>query len=328
MALKVDGQNNSYEVALAQKLQLQLTQPMSDIQTKLTNRDFEGDFFKIGDTVSIVKPDINSIEVKVGDVVTDARLELVPDIDFQEKTTLKIDKSSRYAFFVSDVNKAEGKWNYESLGLAGAGHQIRRKKNVELCNLIVNDATITRIGGGTPAAPIDCKSVDDLYSKVLLPMYLHLYNTGAIAADGSIPMGSNPVEGKASTAGVFMPTQGIAMLLQSKYLTDRSTTMADQKVETANVGKVLGMDIAIEPALSQDSKEKITVSGLAENAFVVIAGTSNTVTEASKVLPPERFRSHTRFGDEFHGLEVYGRKVVEKDAACVAFVKFTPPAQA
>ena len=29
MALKVDGQNNSYEVALAQKLQLQLTQPMS-----------------------------------------------------------------------------------------------------------------------------------------------------------------------------------------------------------------------------------------------------------------------------------------------------------
>ena len=322
MALKVDGQNNSYEVALAQKLQLQLTQPMSDIQTKLTNRDFEGDFFKIGDTVSIVKPDIDSIEVKVGEVVTDARLELVPDIDFQEKTTLKIDKSSRYAFFVSDVNKAEGKWNYESLGLAGAGHKIRRKKNIELCDLIANDATIKRLG--TPAAPIACTSVDDLYSKVLLPMYLHLYNTGAIAADGSIPMGSNPVEGKASTAGVFMPSDAIAMLLQSKYLTDRSTTMADQKVETANVGKVLGMDVAIEPALSQDSKEKITVAGLAEGAFVVIAGTSNTVTEASKVLPPERFRSHKRFGDEFHGLEVYGRKVVEKDAACVAFVKYNP----
>ena len=327
MALKVDGQNNSYEVALAQKLQLQLTQPMSDIQTKLTNRDFEGDFFKIGDTVSIVKPDVSSINVSVGDV-TDARMELGHDINFEEKMTLKIDKSSRYGFFVSDVNKAEGKWNYESLGLAIAGHKIRREKNVKLCNLIVNDATITRIGGGTPAAPIDCKSVDDLYSKVLLPMYLHLYNTGAIAADGSIPMGSNPVEGKASTAGVFMPTQGIAMLLQSKYLTDRSTTMADQKVETANVGKVLGMDVAIEPALSQDSKEKITVAGLAAGAFVVIAGTSNTVTEASKVLPPERFRSHDRFGDEFHGLEIYGRKVVEKDAACVAFVKFTPPAQA
>ena len=249
MALKVDGQNNSYEVALAQKLQLQLTQPMSDIQTKLTNRDFEGDFFKIGDPVSIVKPDVSSIHVSV-DVLTDARMELGQDINFEEKMTLKIDKSSRYGFFVSDVNKAEGKWNYESLGLAIAGHKIRREKNVKLCNLIVNDATITRIGGGTPAAPIDCKSVDDLYSKVLLPMYLHLYNTGAIAADGSVPMGSNPVEGKASTAGVFMPTQGIAMLLQSKYLTDRSTTMADQKVETANVGKVLGIDVAIEPPLS------------------------------------------------------------------------------
>ena len=73
--------------------------------------------------------------------------------------------------------------------------------------------------------------------------------------------------------------------------------------------------------MSQNSAEKITVASLASDAFVVIAGTSNTVTEASKVLPPEKFRSHTRFGDEFHGLEVYGRKVVEKDAAIVAFVK-------
>ena len=318
MALKVDGTNNSYEVALAQKLQLQLTQPMSDIQTKLTNRDFEGDFFKIGDTVSIVKPDVSSIKVEVG-AITDDRMTLEQDIDFEEKMTLKIDKSSRYGFFVSDVNKAEGKWNYESLGLAVAGHKIRCKKNVELCDLVVNDTTIHRIG--TPAAPIECASVDDLYAKVLLPMYLYLYNTGAIAANGSIPMGSNPVEGKATTAGVFMPADGIAMLLQSKYLTDRSTTQADQKVETANVGKILGMDVAIEPALSQDSAEKITVEQLAAGAFVVVAGTSNTVTEASKVLPPEKFRSHKRFGDEFHGLEVYGRKVVEKDAAVVAFVK-------
>lgn len=319
MALKVDGQNNSYEVALAQKLHLQLTQPMSDIQTKLTNRDFEGDFFKIGDTVTIVKPDIESIAVDVG-AVTDNRMDLSKDIGFSEKMTLKIDKSSRYGFFVSDVNEAEGKWNYESLGLAVAGHMIRRKKNVELCNLIVNDATVTRLG--TPAAPIACTTVDDLYSKVLLPMYLDLYNTGAIAADATIPMGSNPTEGKAQTAGLFMPTQGIGMLLQSKYLTDRSTTQADQKVETANVGKVLGMDVAIEPALSQESTEKITVETLKAGAFVVIAGTSNTVTEASKVLPPEKFRSHDRFGSEFHGLEIYGRKVIEPKAAVVAFVEF------
>ena len=86
MTLKVDGQNNSYEVALAQKLQLQLTQPMSDIQTKLTNREFEGDFFKIGDTVSIVKPDVNSIKVEVR-AITDDRMTLGKDIDFEEKTT-------------------------------------------------------------------------------------------------------------------------------------------------------------------------------------------------------------------------------------------------
>ena len=112
MVLKVDSLNNSYEVALAQKLHLQLTQPMSDIQTKLTNRDFEGDFFKIGDTVTIVKPDIESIAVRVG-AVTDDRMDLSKDIDFSEKMTLKIDKSSRYvsSFLMLMKQKANGTMN-------------------------------------------------------------------------------------------------------------------------------------------------------------------------------------------------------------------------
>ena len=48
MAIPNVGQDPSMEVALATKMQLVLDQPMSDISTKLVNKDFEGDFFKIG----------------------------------------------------------------------------------------------------------------------------------------------------------------------------------------------------------------------------------------------------------------------------------------
>lgn len=58
--------DNSFEVQLATRMQLILDQPMSDISTGLVNRDYEGDFFKIGNTVSVVKPDINSVNVQVG----------------------------------------------------------------------------------------------------------------------------------------------------------------------------------------------------------------------------------------------------------------------
>lgn len=310
--------NKSYERALAAKMQLILDQPTSDIGAKLVNHDFEGDFFKLGDTVTIVKPDVSSVEVQVGDAMTDEKL-AADDLEFTSQFMV-IDKCARYAFLVSDVTKAEGKWNYESGGLDIAAQETRKKMNLELCNLIANDANITRLG--TPAAPIACASVDDLYDKVIKKIYGKLYNEGAITADGTYTFGSNPQESKATSAGIFMPIEGIEMLLGSKYLTDRSTTAADDKVATANIKQVLGMDLGIEPALSQASARKITVASLADNTFVVIAGTMNTVTEAKKVLPPEKQRSHTRFADEFHGMTIYGRKVISPKSAVVAFVQF------
>ena len=81
------------------------------------------------------------------------------------------------------------------------------------------------------------------------------------------------------------------------------------------------MDVAIEPALSPKSAEHVTVSGLAEGAFMIVAGTKNTVTEAKKVLPPEKQRSRERFADEYHGMTIFGRKVISPESAVVAFVK-------
>lgn len=333
MAIPDVGQDPSMQTALATKMQAVLDQPMSDISTKLVNKDYEGDFFKIGDSVAIVKPVPESINVEIGELDTgtvlgtnnagragapkDNRL-AVSEASFT-KSVLNIDKYAKYGFILSDITKAEGKWNYESGNLDLAAQEIRKMHNLITAGAVANDANVPRIG--TPAAPIELATADELYEKILVPMHSKLYSAGAITADGQVTYGSNAQEGKSTTGAIYLPVEAYNCFLTSKYFTDRATTAADNKVETGNVAKVLGLEVGVEPALSQAAKRHITVTGLADGTMVVIAGTSNCVTRANKVLPPDSFRSQTRFGTEFHGLEIFGEKVFTPEAAVVAFIK-------
>lgn len=330
--------DNSYEVGLATKMQFVLDQPMSDITTKLVNHDYEGDFFKIGDTVSIVKPDPNSVAVEIGDVndppSTDAKPAPVQneasnldsrlktkELDFS-KITLRIDKGMKYAFYISDVSVAEGNFNYESGAHALAARQMRKKHNLDICDLIANDANIPRLG--TPTDPILIDS-DTVYTALAAPIYSTLYTNGAIDADAQFEFGGNQTEAKRTAAGFFCPQQVFQLLLASKWLTDRSTTAADDKIATANIKQLLGMDVMVEPALSQKSTSHVTVKPIKNNdTYVVIAGTANCVTKAGKVLKPDKLRSQTRYGYDYYGLEIFGRKVAQPNAAVVAFVEITP----
>lgn len=324
------GADKSMQEAMATKMQLILDQPMSDITTKLVNNDFEGDLFKIGDTVRIVKPDPASVEVELDELdggahPKDKRLDPA-DLKFTD-TTLAIDKYAKYAFIISDITKAEGKWNYESGNLDVAAQKIRKAHNTEVAQLIATDNNIVnaedRLNLGTAAAPLQLETVDDLYKKVLVPMHTILYDRGAITADGQVTYGSNAQEAKATAGAIFMPKRAYNAFLTSKYFTlDRGTTVADDRVATGNIAKVLGLDVNVEPCLDQKAKRHITVADIVDDdTLVIIAGTRNCVTRAGKVLPPENFRSKDFFATEYHGLELYGQKIVTPEAAVVAFVK-------
>lgn len=367
--------DNSLEVALATKMQLILDQPESDISTGLVNREYEGEFFKIGNTVSIVKPDPDSVVVEVGKLITpdgerqtftttaaglsnntvddpanytsgvnDARLK-VRDLTF-DKIELAIDKTSKYAFAISDFLKEEGRWDYEGGGLDLAARKVRIGHNIDTMNTLLNKPTgalatenvraLQTADGvdtvfGTPEAPIYVASADAVYENIILEMFGRLYDYGAITPDGQITFGSNPQETKSSYGQIYLPTKVYQKLLQAKYFTDRSTVAADEKVETGKIKTILGLDVNIEPALvpqaaaANDGKH-VTVTGAAAGTMCIIAGTKSTVTRAGKVLKPEKKRSETRFADEFHGVEIYGEKVVQPKSCVVAFITFTPPA--
>lgn len=362
--------DNSFGVQLAAKMQLILDQPMSDMMTGLVNQDYEGEFFKIGDTVQIVKPDIDSVNIRVGDLinpdqystadpkrqtftldgeglsnnpvddpanyehgVNDARLQ-VRDLTF-EKNELKIDRVSKYAFAVSDFTDVMGKWNYESGGLELAAHKLRKAHNAEIAVTAADNADVASSQNadgldavlGTKAAPVAVANADDLYENIILPMFARLYDKGAITADGQVPFGSNPVEGKSIYGKIYMDTQLYTMLLKSKYFTDRSTEGADEKVKTGKVKTITGLDVAIEPSLrtvgtaaEAANGNRIFINGVAAGTHIIVAGTKNAITRAGKVLPPTSFKSHTRYATEYHGCELYGQKVFEPDALAVAYI--------
>lgn len=343
--------DKSMEVALATKLQLQLDQPMTDVSTGLVNRDFEGDFFKIGDSVALVKPNIDSINVAFGVINTsttnpagkplvdgddltagrysnkDARLR--PSNVTFSKNVLTINQYAKYAFYISDVTNAEGRWNYESGNLDAAAQRLRKQHNLNTLNLIIADAIaggtghVPTVTAGTPAVPAVTATGDAIYEQVIVPMFAKLYDAGAITADGQLTYGSNATQGKSTHACLYVPTAVYTQLLLSKYLQDRSTVAADEKVETGKVKTIMGMDIMIEPSLNPDADRHVTITGAADGCVAIVAGTRNLVTRAGKVLKPDKFRSQKFFADEYHGMEIFGETIAEPKAGVVAFVKLS-----
>lgn len=315
------AKGDDYGIALATKLQMQLRQPMTDITSLLCNEDYEGDFFKIGDTVKIVKPDVSSIVIVDGEKNCN-RPEL-NELDFSSQT-MQIDRSMKYGFQVCDIQETEGTWNYVSAASDIAAQNMRITHNLRTASLIASDANVqarsAALGLGSPANPIEL-TADTIYSKALVPAFLALREKGAIGADGKYSYGSNPEQPKRTNATIFAPAAAFGLLLNSKELVERPTVAADEAIRTGGFKEILGMGLEFEPSLDPKAAQHITVVGLAEGAFVMLIGTADTVTRANKVLKPDQFRDHNKYADNYYGLEIYGEKVVSSDSVVAVFAK-------
>lgn len=318
-----DGTYNDYGIALATKLQMQLKQPMSDVTSLLCNEDFQGDFFRIGDTVKITKPSVDTINITDGAKSCD-RPEL-DELDFTADT-MAVDRTMKYGFKVCDIQEAEGRWEYVSAATDIAAQKMRVKHNLRTMDLILADATIkansTKLGLGTPEAPLEL-TPETVYSEAALKAFLALRANGAIGADGKYTYGSNPEQPKRTAATMFLPQEGMQLLLTSPYVTDRPTSSADEAIRTGGYKEILGLAIEFEPALSRTSKDHVSAfdSVVDEDVFPIVVGTADTVTRASKVLRPDTFRNVDEYADNYYGLEIYGEKVVSPDSCVVIWAK-------
>ena len=311
-------------IALADMMQLELGRKTTDVLDQLTNTDFQGDFFRIGDTVQVVGVNPNSIKVVEGD-----KDDLRPTLNRLAFTmnTMTIDKERKFGFQIKDLERIEDKWNHESAAHALAARKMREADARGVLELIATNDKIRVIGLNNPInlATVGGGSVATGMFKLVNRMKSELKKVGALDQAGQYTFGANKTVPLRGTASLFLAPTLYRELLNSQVT--RVDDVMEDVIQNGKYEKYLGFLLNEAPEL--DPTEPTALAALAAiqpaapstaKVGLVIMGTKNAVTRANKVLPPEKMRDYVHFADNYYGREIYGQMVACADAVIVARV--------
>lgn len=316
-------------IALADMMQLELGRKTTDVLDQLTNTDFQGDFFRIGDTVQVVGVNPNSIKVVEGD-----KDDLRPTLNRLAFTmnTMTIDKERKFGFQIKDLERIEDKWNHESAAHALAARKMREADARGVLELIAtndkirviglnNPINLVTVGGGSGVPDAVARGMFKLVNR----MKSELKKVGALDQAGQYTFGANKTVPLRGTASLFLAPTLYRELLNSQVT--RVDDVMEDVIQNGKYEKYLGFLLNEAPEL--DPTEPTALAALAAiqpaapstaKVGLVIMGTKNAVTRANKVLPPEKMRDYVHFADNYYGREIYGQMVACADAVIVARV--------
>lgn len=313
-------------IALADMMALVLGQKDTDVLDQLTNNDFEGDFFKIGDTVQVVAIDPNSIKIVKSD--KDDLRPTLDKINFSMRT-MTIDKELKYGFQVKDLERIEDRWNHESAQHALAARKMRTANANEVLELITGDPMVATLG--TAASPIDLtvdgsnnpltpEAQGNKLFRLVNAMKQYLRVKGIIDGE-QYNFGTNKTVQLRGTASLFVPPTVHNVLLNCQYV--RYDDVTEDVIRNGKYEKFAGLLLNSAPALDATYGDHVSIlDDASTNAnAILILGTKNLVTRAVKVLPPEKLRDQVHFADNYYGREIYGQMIACPEAGIIAFVK-------
>ncbi len=312
-------------IVLADMMQLELGQKATDVIDQLTNNDFEGDFFKLGDTVQDVAINPSSIKVVEGD-----KNDIRPTLDRVafSANTMVIDRKREFAFQIRDLERLEDRWNHESAAHALAARKMREADCLDVLNLITTAGNIACIGSfSTPAVDLTTtggltpEQKGNKLFRLVNAMKQYLRQKGVIDGE-EYKYGANKTVQLRGTASLFVAPGIHTALLNSQYV--RYDDVTENVIRDGKYEKFAGL--LLNSAVSLDANYAdlgVTVDVLKTHPGygLMILGTKNLVTRAGKVLPPEKMRDQVVFGDNYYGREIYGRMIACPEAAIMAIVK-------
>lgn len=320
-------------IVLADMMQLELGQKTTDVIDQLTNNDFEGDFFKLGDTVQVVSIDPNSIKVVEGD-----KNDIRPKLDriAFSANTMVIDRKREFAFQIRDLERLEDRWNHESAAHALAARKMRDADCLDVLNLITDtdesgiafigsltnpiDLTTTGVGGNNVIETEMAKG-NKVY-RLVNAMKEYLRQKGIIDGE-QYKFGANKTVQLRGTASLFVSPDVHNTLLNAQYV--RVDDVTENVIRDGKYEKFAGLLLNCATSLDKNYPLHVNVldrTDITVNATgIIILGTKNLVTRAGKVLPPEKMRDYVHFADNYYGREIYGRMIACPEAAIIAFVK-------
>lgn len=317
----------------------------------ITNDDWEGDIKSQGDRVRIVLPNTDGIAIADGSTCP-----VIGSVD-AEALDLVIDRQKTFAFAITDKEKAQTQFKNLEDGYANVVAQRIATMRAEEVQRAIFEYTAgtaytadtalpasTTVQGavdyteydpanhplagdfGTDAAPTEV-TPQDIY-QFMLKVKFALFNSGAIAADGTYDYSPMTQETQ-DMRGVFIcGTELAAMLLSAWQLSGRSTAAGDIVVKDGVVTRVAGLDVHIDRCL--DGITTKVGQGTADSGdgtrkhftnLPFIAGTKNAITKASQISKVEIVRDPYYFQDIVRGLELYGFKILHPEALVRGVVK-------
>ncbi len=249
-------------------------------QSKVVNRDYEGDIREAGNTVKIA----SISDVAIGDYVKNSDID-DPAVLTDTEQTLSIDQAKYFNCYVDRIDRAQQNVNVLDHAMRRSAWKLRDAADSFIATTM--DAAVlgaNTIGTtGTPRVP----TKDDAYE--------YLVDLGTMLDESN-----TPIEGRF----VIVPAWFHGLLLKDDRFVNAGSMRSDRRLANGAVGEAAGFDILKSNNVPNDAGTK----------FKIIAGHAVATSYVEQILDLHTFKPEKRFGDAVKGLHVYGAKVVEPNA--------------
>lgn len=253
-------------------------------QSGITNRDYEGEIERAGDTVhitSIVDPTVRSYTPHA--TIT---WETLSDAD----RTLVVDQADYFAFKVDDIERRQGLPGFVAEASRATAYGLAEAFDAYLAGVMYAAVNQTANDLGAFVADISDNTAYNLMVSL----------RGVLSRD-NVPM---------SGRWAVVPPELIGALLQDARFIDASQSADPGALRNGLIGRIAGFDVF----------EANTVLEPTAATYAVLAGHPMATTVAEQINNVESLRIEDSFEDGVRGLHLYGAKVVRPTALAMASV--------
>ena len=253
-------------------------------QANVSNREYEGEIKKAGNTVKIASIG----DVTIGDYTTNTDI-ADPEILTDAEQTLAIDHAKYFNFYVDSVDRAQQNVNVLDEAMHRSAWSLREVADEFLADTIQGAVPTENKIGSTTTPEVPTK--DDAYE--------YLVDLGTILDENDVPL-----EGRY----VVVPAWFHGLLLKDERFIKAGTRRSDSVLANGEVGEAAGFAILKSNNVPNDAGEK----------YKILAGHRIATAYVEQIVDLQTYKPEKRFGDAVKGLHVYGAKVVRP--TCLAML--------
>lgn len=240
---------------------------------QMVNRDYEGEISAYGDTVKINQMGDITIKEYTGADIDD------PDEVESDQQSLVIDQARYFNFSVKDIDKAQANVNLLNESMKRAAYAMADEVDQDIFAIGVEGAGLKE---GTQANPIEI-TVANAYDK--------LVDLGVKLDEKNVPKANRKI---------VLPPWYFGMLSKDPRFTKDMKILENGVVEGGTVGRF---------QLLQSNNLKTGTN----NSIRALGGTTQGISFANQIVETEPYRPEKNFSDAMKGLNVWGRKVIQKN---------------